>query len=358
MASVTQRVKQVKQPYGGYLPLKMFVKEIIDDGQQLAEAENIHASLVGMSVDYLTRFLMGTSVDNAFLISSMGALIIEMQQKAEQLKSNITGLDDDSITAACKLAGFDVCLRASPLSYVPIENINPDAATIANIRIMVQRSVKFFEKYGPILYDSPTFSGGYSETVDSGDSDFVTSDTLWDFKVTRSSPTSKHSLQILMYYIMGTHSVHDYFKNLKYLGFYNPRLNIVYRCPINSITADVISEVENTVIAYGHSHPVPIAFSAPAAQEITNTTKTAKITTSMEGYVTISDLCNLTGVSRKAIYSEIHKGRLSAVKKGNKYFISRIALSNYREMVKHERITKICIIVAIIVIVLLFFFTR
>lgn len=85
MASVTQRISQIKQPYGGYLPLKSFSKAIFDDGFTLNESENIHASLVGMAVDYLTRFLLGDSVDKAFHISCLGASNIGMLNKSLHL---------------------------------------------------------------------------------------------------------------------------------------------------------------------------------------------------------------------------------------------------------------------------------
>ena len=66
MYSVTKRISMVKQPYGGYLNKKQFDIITIDDGKALNEAENIHASLIGLAVDYLTRFMMGTSVEEAF----------------------------------------------------------------------------------------------------------------------------------------------------------------------------------------------------------------------------------------------------------------------------------------------------
>ncbi len=40
----------------------------------LNEKEKFHASLIGLAVDYLTRFLMGTSAEEAFKISLQGAL--------------------------------------------------------------------------------------------------------------------------------------------------------------------------------------------------------------------------------------------------------------------------------------------
>ena len=78
MYSVTKRISMVKQPYGGYLNKKQFDITTIDDGKILNEKENIHASLIGLAVDYLTRFLMGTSAEEAFKISLQGALCLDL----------------------------------------------------------------------------------------------------------------------------------------------------------------------------------------------------------------------------------------------------------------------------------------
>lgn len=78
MYSVTKRISMVKQPYGGYLNKKQFDITTIDDGKTLNEAENIHASLIGLAIDYLTRFMMGTSVEEAFKISLQGALCLDL----------------------------------------------------------------------------------------------------------------------------------------------------------------------------------------------------------------------------------------------------------------------------------------
>ncbi|KRK10190.1 hypothetical protein FD11_GL002144 [Ligilactobacillus pobuzihii E100301 = KCTC 13174] len=50
---------------------------------------------------------------------------------------------------------------------------------------MVQLSLNFFEQYGPKKVDGFTFEGGYTDLITSGDGDFITEDTLWDFKVSR-----------------------------------------------------------------------------------------------------------------------------------------------------------------------------
>ena len=203
MVSVTQRIKQIKQPRGGYLPVKTFTVTTLDDGQGLNPEESIAASLVGTAVDYLSRFMDGTAVEKAFEISLLGARAMRMEAKAFGLLDDIKGLDDLSIIKACQLAGFDSAFRAGPLSYRPVESIVPDQATITNIRIMVERSLSFFKAFSPVTADGFTMEGAYTATITTGDGDFLTKDTLWDFKVTTSKPNKDHTLQLLSYYLMG-----------------------------------------------------------------------------------------------------------------------------------------------------------
>lgn len=128
---------------------------------------------------------------------------------------------------------------------------NPDKDTINNIKIMVERSLSFWDKYGPITVDGFTFEkNGYTETVDSGDGDYLTSDTMWDFKVSKSKPTNKHTLQLLMYWIMGQHSRKLEYTNITKLGIFNPRLNVAYILEMKSVPQNIIKEIEQEVICY------------------------------------------------------------------------------------------------------------
>ena len=227
--------------------------EVIQCGEgikALYSEENIRANLTGLAVDYLTRFMSGTPLEEAFKISIMGALIIGEQNKAEELMNGVKGLDDNSIINAVKLVGFDVCFRASIIGYRPVDEIQPDDMTIYNVRVMVKRSLEFLNYYGPKVLDGFTFEGGYTEIISSGDGDFTTSDTLWDFKVSKDKPKKEYTLQLLMYWIMGLHSIHPEFKNIKFLGIYNPRLNCVYRLNVTQIPSEVIAEVSTEVIGY------------------------------------------------------------------------------------------------------------
>lgn len=278
MASVTGRIEQIKQPKGGYIPPSKFEKIVISDDTTLNPTENIHGSVVGLAVDYLTRFATGTNIIDAFHISLQGAVIAEelgmkgSKDVAKNLLEGISGLDDSSIINACKLVTFDVWLRnfISAMRSKGYKETNPDKGTIENIQILVKRNMTFLEKYGPVTKDGFTFEpingsneeyasmiqtgkgafGGYTKTVNSGDGDFLTTDTLWDFKVLRSKLTSKHTLQLLMYWIMGQHSGQEIFQCITKLGIFNPRLNTVYLLDLSNVSQDVIRLVEDEVICY------------------------------------------------------------------------------------------------------------
>lgn len=256
VTTVTKRIRQITQPYGGYLPLKAFTQKALNDGNVLAAQENIHGIIIGLAIDYMTRFLTGTPKEEAFDISLKGIAIAasrdeKVLKEAERYFYLIEGNDKVSIVNACKLVIFDVWCR-NPIGASgakTAKDTNPDDDTVRNISIMLQRSVDFFNKYG-IIRSGFTFEGGYTSKVSAGDGDFLTKDTLWDLKVIKDKPSSKHTLQLLMYWIMGIHSVYPEFKNIKKLGFYNPRSNVVLTCDLSKVSDAVIKTVEDEVICY------------------------------------------------------------------------------------------------------------
>lgn len=159
--------------------------------------------------------------------------------------------DDHAIRAAVHLVGYDIAFRVGPDAYTGDHTV-PDEVTITHIRTMVERAGLFFSGYGPITEDGFTPVNPLSMTplVDSGDGDFLTADTLWDFKVSVNPPTAIHTLQLLMYLLMGQRSGQEQYGHLTHLGIYNPRLNTVYRVALVEIPSEVVSAVSHDVIGY------------------------------------------------------------------------------------------------------------
>lgn len=257
MPSVVRRIKEVQQPRGGYLnPNMLEVRFLGGDGPMPLDhtVETVSAGLVGLAVDYLARLASGAEPLDAFSVSLMGAVALGPTEfdRAEQAIGNLTPgrVDEATIRIACRLVNYDVVYRVGQRSYNPNAPTTPDQATIDHIDAMVTRSLAFFEEYGPVVLDGFTFEGGYTPTVQTGDGDFLTADTLWDFKVSAAAPKSAHTLQVLMYYLMGKHSIRPEFQALTHLGIFNPRLNIAYQIAESAIPAETISEVERDVIGY------------------------------------------------------------------------------------------------------------
>ena len=115
---------------------------------------------------------------------------------------------------------------------------------------MVNRSLLFFNQYGPKELDGFTFEGGHTNIIESGDGDFMTKDTLWDFKVSKKPISKEQTLQLLIYWRMGLHSIHPEFKTIQYLGIYNPRKNTISQIAVANIPISIIHEVEADVIGY------------------------------------------------------------------------------------------------------------
>ncbi|MBR2092886.1 MAG: hypothetical protein IJ904_02410 [Candidatus Methanomethylophilaceae archaeon] len=165
--------------------------------------------------------------------------------------SGIDGADDESITNACRAYLFDAYYRSGkPPEYVPSE-LAPDHRTCENIRIMLDRTMKFFDNFGPVMKFEPKFEGGYTDMVSLGDGDFLTKDTIWDFKVSRYQPTHEQTLQLAMYYIMRKRSLRPEYTEMKNIGIFNPCLNMVYIQRMKDVPEETIREIERDVICYG-----------------------------------------------------------------------------------------------------------
>lgn len=257
--SVTQRIKQVSQPRGGYINPKTLTKSVLcEDGVSELPNESVHPSLVGLAVDYLTRYMLGDSAEEAFKISLLGLQVCEsagMKEDAEYGRELFRRLSRDlnmtTVESAIKLCGFDVCVRAGMAGYKSIALINADLYTCSNVAVMVKRNLNLFKVYGAPVLNGFVFKGGYTNTVSTGDGDFVTPDTLWELKVSVREPNKDWTLQTLMYWIMGLNSEHqEIFEKVKYLGIVNPRKNVVYRVAVADIPYETIEVVERDVIGY------------------------------------------------------------------------------------------------------------
>lgn len=250
--TVTQRIKAINQPNEGYLPISSFTVKHYQDNKTLHLKENIRANYIGLAVDYLTRYKITKNIEEAFDISLLGAKILYQQYGRYKDYQHCLKLLDliikGNTSAAVQLVAYDEVYRAG---IINIPKLIPDKNSIDNIEVMVQRGVDFLHHCSSFVKTGINLDGSYTNIVVNGDIDYLTNNALIDFKVIRGEITNNHTLQILMYYIMGLRSIHsEDFKKVKWLALFNPRKNMVYFINTNHIPKSVIDEVSEKVIGY------------------------------------------------------------------------------------------------------------
>lgn len=249
---VTPHIEQAKQPEGGYVNPEMLKVEPFDGSGEGVDAlnpwENVRSGLVDRTVDRMARVMLGIPVKKVFLNSLMSSRFLRTEDEAKAwrlMKSIGRELDDDSIVNAVKLSAFDGARVGNFTWFAPNEEVDPDEATIENVKTMVERSLRFFKPDGPRMPDGFTLVRERMVTVNIEPGDGMVSDTVWDLKTSESCPTQADTLRLLVYWRMGLHLDHPWsFQGAKYLGIYNPRLNEARRISVDGISKDAIDEVE------------------------------------------------------------------------------------------------------------------
>lgn len=230
--TITTLANNVKQPRGGYLPVKLFKETHYESENELFPDENGSKSLIGTTVDNMTRILLGAKPKKVFEPASFGMMAIK--DLNFDLIDEVTGLDDDSILAAYQLSFYELEL--------------PDELTIENIREMVNRSLRYFQHQAKLVNVGDRLSVNYKEDNIYGDYDYLTDDSLIDMKVLSKKIANKYTLQIILYWIIGMKSKKKFFSNVKYLKFYNPRLNVEYSFDLDELTPDILKPILEEVL--------------------------------------------------------------------------------------------------------------
>lgn len=263
MSSIIERVNDVSRSVQTCFSLNKFDEKKLSDGKKLSKSLSVNAPIVSSAVECLSLVSIGVPVDEAFASYMSYAKIAEDNGKPDavaissELLSNIKGLDDDSIVSACKLVSFGLWRNYKPGSYRSAtamtcsERTNPDADSIQDIRVLVERCTNFWNEYGPVVERDFDFKPmGYSKTVDSGKGEFLTDDTMWMLHFTEYNPVGKPVIELLTWYVMSKHSHNTRFGGVKNIGIFHPKRNIVYTLPIERIGEDTVKIIEKDVICY------------------------------------------------------------------------------------------------------------
>ncbi|MCV3734506.1 hypothetical protein OF375_02865 [Ureaplasma miroungigenitalium] len=302
MSSVTYVVAHTKQPYGGYLPPKLWKEIKIPNTQAIdnTDLDNLYAPLIGMTVDYLSRFflekdteitkelLLSNSQENPLRISYLGswspyAKALDYRELYDYVIDELWDIEDidNNIGLIYFLSQYDSLYRSNQLSkinpslydlniserftqidkcakqeYIQLikDNLTPSQKSI------IKAMAKNVETLCEYLKDNSdnqyveigfTIPDAYTSKITNGDGDLIIGNYLCDIKVSKYSFTSKYTLQLLIYYLMGLKSSKKaVFEKIKYLALYNPRMNLCKIIDVSTIDKNVIDEVNLKVIGY------------------------------------------------------------------------------------------------------------
>lgn len=148
MASAATRAKEAWQPRGGYVDPRSMKAVRFEGARPLfpAASENVHPSVVETAVRRLLALTAGDTVEGAFSECVASALAFGQRDDALRLRADIKGLDDASVASACRLGAYETASEAGiALRAEDVARMRPNAATIANVRTMVESASGFLK---------------------------------------------------------------------------------------------------------------------------------------------------------------------------------------------------------------------
>jgi len=264
------------QPHGGFIPPKDMTVELLDDDprdqyERLVDMSckmgSLRPQTLGLVFDYLLRteiaLMAGAdlaeAIFNAFKVSFMGADLAHKYDEAEELALKLAELyqkkkrDRKKIAqVASELVVFDAVFRAG--------YYNPDAEApkVSDgdknaLDLMLGATECYLLEKQQLTSLGFGFTAIGAENVAPSDGDLLTKDSVIDIKCSVNEPTSKHTLQLLLYYILGLHEQPDTFKPLKYVKILNPRLGRIYSYEIAKVDVENLKHIESEIMGYKKS---------------------------------------------------------------------------------------------------------
>ena len=256
-ATITRRINTIRQPEGGFLSPNAFTVTAFDggngDGGGDLNPPSLNPDLVEAAVYYLSAVMLGRPARSAFMPSLYVSLVTgfgEDTDEVGEMIEGIVGLDRASVVNAVIVCGYIVCHNADVDYCKKVDRIVPDDAAVENIVTMVNRTVEFARRFETGMLGPISLDGGYSNIVTAGAVEMLSKDTVWNFRISVSAADEKDTLRVLMYWRMGLRSTVSAFKDVKYLGIFNPRRNEISRIAVEDIPEEVLFKVDRDVIGY------------------------------------------------------------------------------------------------------------
>ena len=256
------------QPHGGFLsPDEMAIESISKEEDYekknsiLNNLGNISSTSLGLVFDYLFRLEyyldrgkpFMDAANNAFSIAYKGAMLsgryYDLNELFEKLKTYYERRDKNFrniLYTSCKIVNYDTIIRCGIFNSF----FRPPTMTTADAELMnrMLHATKEYLKNKNELKFGMEFLAKDFKRIMRSDCDLIADDSLIDFKCLSKKITSKHTLQLIMYYILGIYEEPEIFRNIKYLKIINPKLGLVYSYEISKIDYLKLSLIEEEIM--------------------------------------------------------------------------------------------------------------
>lgn len=259
--TVAQRVREIEQPRGGYLPLRDFVsRQVGKSGMSaLDDTDELAPMTAGKAAVGLAMFLCGMKLEDCFTIAFLGALSYEEHyQCGEKLKiaalitdirksSAREGLKASSINAAVQLVCYEKYYRRPVGEYEPYTGAQVSDATMKNMSVIVSRLVSVIRNFKIDAFAE--LDGGYTDTiVKGGENCFLSKDTIWNFCFGKQPPNKNATLSLLLSLLIGKRSGNEGFAGVRRLAFYNARLDKIWMYDLNYMDRETLAFIATEVL--------------------------------------------------------------------------------------------------------------
>lgn len=220
-------------------------------GEFSLEDENINAASTGTLIDFLTRAIVLNDSDaldiSAYGVEQLGS----EQQKKEYLNyaamfktlsedQKIDNLADDIFNLGLDICAWEQALR-SGLYIKP--TIYPNKVTISHYKTMLKRAKRYLQNVGNIIRTG--YSAATENGLISGDGDYLSDDTLIDFKVSKRATMSPYWVcQLFLYRVLLKDKIVSP-AQIKKLMIYNPRRDEGFLLDLTTIDPDILKFVKS-----------------------------------------------------------------------------------------------------------------
>lgn len=109
------------------------------------------------------------------------------------------------------------------------------------VQILCDRTLRFFRSQSPYYHSEALWEDTLNDIISRASLDLMSHDTIWDLKISKKIPTGANRIQILTYYILARQSDHPMFKDIRYIGFFNPYLNRSFKYDMAQYDIDKLS---------------------------------------------------------------------------------------------------------------------